>query len=339
MQWEELMQAPSGSTELDATTTWFCPLDNYALISAEGENTFTFLQGQCTCDINQLTRDAEGLGKSVMGAHCNHKGRMHSTFVGAKLSKKEALLRVHQSIGDHAQQNLQKYAMLSRVKVQVNADWSCFGIVGPQSASIISALATNTGAARAPAPGEYVLLNNDALVLCHTSNQFELWCRGAVDEKSFENILALPKQQNGNLFHMLSIQRGVAELEGPLIDTLIPQEINFQLTDGISFSKGCYTGQEIVARLHYKAQLKKHMYLGHVDLEETQTNAIQTGASLVQENGKSCGVVINAVPTLGSSQCLFLALCDDDALDDARLQIDENLCLKIQWGELPYAIS
>ncbi len=343
MQWQDLTQTSAGSHELDATTTWLCPLNNYSLLVAEGEKSISFLQGQCTCDMTLMQNASEAFGTSVMGAHCNHKGRMHSTFVGAKLADDRVLLRVHASISGHAQQNLQKYAALSRVKVQEDSQWQCFGVVGPQSESIFGTLVSQSSA-HSLQPGQVLMLGESVLVLCHAANQFELWCRGSVDETLFADLLALPKQANGDLFHMLTMQRGIAELELPLVDKLLPQELNFQLTNGVSFSKGCYTGQEIVARMHYKAQLKKHMYLGSVSTnrektEEIKPERISPGASLTKADGKTCGMVINSLALEATQSHMFLALCDDDALDDASLKIDENLSLKIQWEELPYAIS
>lgn len=345
MLWQDLIHAPSGSRELDATTTWLCPLTNYSLLSAEGEKTIAFLQGQCTCDMNAMQNISEHVGTHVMGAHCNHKGRMHSTFVGVKLADNAVLLRVRSTIAHHAQQNLQKYAALSRVKVQEASQWVCLGIVGPQSQSLVKSILVKSLAGSVAVqnliPGQVLMQSENVVILCHAPNQFELWCNGPVDETLYTDVLALPKQANGDLFQLLTMQRGIAELELPLVDKLLPQEINFQLTNGVSFSKGCYTGQEIVARMHYKAQLKKHMYLGKVITSNENALQMEIGpeTQIIDGNGKACGIVINSLALATTETHLILALCDDDALNDASIKMDENLALKIQWDELPYAIS
>src|SRR5690606_29213728 len=105
--------------------------------------------------------------------------------------------------------------------------------------------------------------------------------------------------------------------------------LNFQLVDGISFGKGCYTGQEIIARMHYKGKVKKHMYRGVADVDKPPMPA----SPIVDGTGKGIGKVVFAAWD-ENRRAEFLALASDDAVDYAAF-ISEA---KISWLPLPYAI-
>lgn len=333
MLWRDYFQSFDGSSEPDDTATWLTPLSEYCLIEVNGENALTFLQGQCTCDITRLKG-----GAFLLGAHCNHKGRMHSSFYAAATSATQVLLRVHESIADTTVANLQKYAAFSRVSVARSSHWLCCSVLGPQAEAHVHKTFGPL------ADGHFRLHGTDALAARHSAYQFELWCCGEIDESHYQEILALPKQRDSLLFRWLTIRRGVGEIEGAVAETFIPQELNFQLTDGVSFSKGCYTGQEIIARLHYRGQLKKHMYRGQAYSE----SPLAAGDALYDEAGKAVGTVINTV-TLRPEEVLpsaqrtprheFLALCDSDTVASKSCHVGPDCAAKIQWLELPYAIS
>ncbi len=320
MKWEEIFQSDAASAFTAADATQLVPLTDYALVLAEGLDTEKFLQGQCTCDFGELARE-----NFVMGAHCTPKGRMNCSFVAAPLGREAIALRVHHSVAEHALQALKKYAVFSKVDLSISASHQLFGLVGPDCPATTLPL---------PQAGKYRTAN-DVTALCHKVDQIEFWCASEEFSPLVQPLAHLPAQGSSNVWRLRNIRRGIGEVEANTIEKLLPQEINFQLTNGISFNKGCYTGQEIIARLHYRGQLKKHMYRAVVDATEAPTAGDPIYAESQSE--KSVGVIIN-VARSDQSRYEFLALCDDSATDLATCVCGPNTATKIRWLPLPYAI-
>ena len=134
-----------------------------------------------------------------------------------------------------------------------------------------------------------------------------------------------------NNWTLLNIQAGIADIYPETIETFTPQEINYQLINGVSFRKGCYTGQEIVARLHYRGKLKRHMYrfslAGH-QLPKLGTPLINI------ETGQTCGHLVSAAHN-SNNEIEILASLLDERLDQVNLDSNQE---NLKQLTLPYAI-
>lgn len=302
-------------------------LKDYALIIVEGPDAEKFLQGQCTCDFRLLSE-----GKRLIGAHCDAKGRMQSTFVAARIKENTIGLRVHHSIAEHALNALKKYIVFSKASISL-APYAILGVYGEQEGGV----AFTAGHFSQPPAASHFSSDEHLTCIHHSDGSFELW----VAPEQLETALKLTQAAERNVandaeWQQLRIQRGEADLKQPLAEQLLPQEMNMQSIGAIAFDKGCYTGQEIVARLHYKGKLKKHMQRAVIQYE----HALALGDKLnaTTENTRGSATVLDFV-NLGDNAYDALVLSDDSLSGSNALIGTEETLAKIQWLDLPYAIS
>lgn len=327
--WKQILDTQQHSDDIDHEKTWQVPLNEYRLIIVEGLDAETFLQGQCTCDFSQLERNI-----FVLGAHCTHKGRMNSNFIAARINQNTFALRVNADISQFALDALKKYAVFSKVTLHISEDYQLLGLVGPEA---------NTTASEMFTPGEdgELVSRNGVFALYHAKDQIEIWCPNDNFNQLLDQLNPLDLQSDGNLWRLKNIQRGIGEVEAVTLEKLIPQEINLQYLDGISFKKGCYTGQEIIARLHYRGQQKKHMYRATVDTKiapQPTTAVYEALTNDISTPNKTRGMIINSART-ANSQYELLVLCDDVLTEQQACIMIDNSSVNIQWTPLPYAIS
>jgi len=129
------------------------------------------------------------------------------------------------------------------------------------------------------------------------------------------------------------IERGFAEVRGDTSEQYLPQELNFDLVNGVNFKKGCYTGQEVIARLHYRGKSKKRLRRGQVETSADLT----TGSNVLAiETGKTLGEVV-LTHTSGSGISTFLAVVNNDAME-LDCGFGQENGTKIEWQALSYAI-
>jgi len=307
------------------------PLPDYSLIALEGPDTQKFLQGQCTCDFNELANN-----NWLLGAHCNAKGRMHSSFHAA-INNEQTLLRIHSSIEEHALTSLKKYAVFSKVSLEIENRYAIFAVKGSQSRLAAFAKQHLECNEAELLPGHaFSFHTGKALIL--SENLIEIWC----DKEKLPTLLEeiktdckiLEVTEATQTWERFLISKGRAEVRSYSIEQFIPQEMNFQLIEGISFKKGCYTGQEVIARMHYRAQLKKHMYrirlVGKIDEQPLVSN-------ILSQEGKNIGKTILSAK-INDAEYEALALLNDNAVKDEVVVINGNYSAELQILELPYAI-
>lgn len=298
-------------------------LKNYHFISIAGIDASKLLQGQLTCDINQLTETY-----SSLGAHCNPKGRMISSFQIARIAEESFYLRLHASIADNALTAINKYAVFSKASVEKKALF-CYGLIGDQAASITEKI---LGAA----PQSYhAVVQKEGLIAIQQDQEgqmIELW-----SESDISNILQQDLGEACDEAHWFAycISQGIGEVRGETIEAFIPQEINFQLTDAISFTKGCYTGQEIIARMKYLGKLKKHMY----HLQATTSNEIAPNTPLfIKGENKTIGHVVYTA-TVDEKTLALLCVINKKTIDENQpLVVGEN-ALELTLKDLPYSLE
>ncbi|WP_019605448.1 YgfZ/GcvT domain-containing protein [Teredinibacter turnerae] len=317
--WSELPQLPAPEIDLLPDTIQhpvLVNLSDYRLIVITGPDGEKFLQGQTTCDFRRLEQH-----EWLRGAHCNAKGRMHSTFVAAKIDDQQIGLRVHASIAESALKALQKYIVFSKAEARVHTAL-LVGVLGDAAEATLPFSLPDVGHCDTSAGFPVLKLEPNAT---------EIWL--------LDNAQAgIPDQLPGvwaqpACWQQYFLERGIAEVTAESVEELLPQELNYQLIDAVSFDKGCYTGQEIVARMHYRAKLKKHLYLAEADL--SADSRLEFGVDVVGEKG-NVGKVINAT-RLEQNRWRLLALVQDDATrNSAHLAVAGQPILT--WKPLPYAI-
>jgi folate-binding protein YgfZ len=269
-----------------------------------------------TCDVRELATD-----KTLPGAQCNIKGRMLLRFLALQPHPEEILLRVHQGLVASGMASLGKYIVFSKAKLSdASADYRCVGLVGPQAETLLRAAYGSV-----PDDNGSWIGCGDGFVIRRDHQRFECWLPAA----ELAKFSSQATTGDHNLWTLLEIQAGLGDITPETYEAFTPQAINFQLVNGVNFRKGCYTGQEIVARLHYRGTLKRHMYrfgfIGELPLP---------GSEVRNSEGRNVGEVVLAA-LAGTAQGELLASVMDDERADLYLA---DQAQKLSLLSLPYAI-
>ena len=318
--WQQFLEQRSTSPQTNlAKNNYLIPLRDYARVTVTGENAVSFLQGQCTNDFKQLTQS-----NFSYGAHCNPKGRMHTNYICAKLSENSIGLRVHQSVAQHLHNSLTKYAIFSKVDIKIDENFCAVGYLGGEL-DIDDLLGVNV-------ENQTHIDQFKLKVIKHSAKQIELWTEASQIERVWEKMTFAAKISDAERWTIKCVDQGMVTLDAQLVEKLLPQEINLDKSDGVSFSKGCYTGQEVIARLHYKGQLKKSIF--RCTISQNQPNNLThfklvNGMSLISGN-KNIGLIVNhAQHHSGIYHALVLA--DQSITDCNTAQLSDNSIINLEW--------
>lgn len=308
---------PQLDTAFDTACT---PLKNFSLLTLEGPDATKFLQGQVTCDV-QKPREM-----LIHGAHCSAKGRMIANFDLYQASADSLLIRLPTSSVEALTASLSKYLVFSKAKLaNVTADTPCLGVISEDIETVKKALDLPVGA-----KGSW---QKDGVYYHQIDHRrLEIW--GLTGEQLHQALPEMKELSNEELWSLGDIEMAKGWVTQETVEMFIPQHLNLQTPaiNGISFDKGCYTGQEIVARMHYKGNLKRHMRLFSAS---DNAPALKPGSAVFDENGKDCGNVVNSASVAGST--LMLAVVADEAIN-SKLSAGDGEQM-FQHVDLPYAIT
>lgn len=302
---------------------FIAPLPGFDVLSIQGADNRTYLQGQTTCDVNQL-HDSNFL----RGAHCDAKGKMWSIF--HLLSQDDALLVV--AFRDELQASAnqwKKFGVFSKVSFNSGETrYAVLGIGGHNSAALI----TQLGFAL-PAANGLVTRHAGASLLRLAEHHYLMVLPQAQAQTLLQQDVPLAAPTVWLLQH---IQHGLAYLEQPLLNQLVPQMLNLQAVEAISFTKGCYIGQETVARLKYRGGNKRAAYILHAETTELPAAGADIELQL-DTNWRRIGQVINAVNVNG--QLWLLALLPNDITPADTLRLPAEHPVTLQQHALPYSLT
>jgi folate-binding protein YgfZ len=234
-------------------------LSHLGLIAIKGPDAEKFLQGQLTCDVREVSQ-----GQARLGAHCNPKGRMLSNF-RLFFFEDSYYLQLPSSMLQLALSHLAKYALFSKVSLtDATADWIKIGFAGPSIndslAQVFSKLPDNV---------DSTVVDKEVLLMRLPGIAPRYETLGSYEaSKNIWQLLAKEFQPIGyNDWNLLDIMAGIPSVYPQTAELFTPHQLNYQLINGINFKKGCYTGQEVVARMQYLGKLKQHMYRAIVQAE------------------------------------------------------------------------
>ena len=241
----------SGATELS----------HLGLIRATGADAATFLQGQLTQDVLSM-----GLDTARLAAFCNAKGRMQASFVIFKRKKDDAsdvegddfLLVCSADILAQTLKRLSMFVMRAKVKLtDASAEFKLYGLVGDAINVINVTNATDSGAARAYIHWAKHDFEHENTVFLYPGAGLKraLWCAPRLAPPPSVPVLPL------SVWHWLEVQSGIAMITQPIFEAFVPQMLNYESVGGVSFKKGCYPGQEVVARSQFRGTLKRRAYV------------------------------------------------------------------------------
>ncbi len=299
-----------------------CQLDAFSVIKFTGEDSQSFLQGQLSNDLNSLND-----GQCQLNSYNSPKGRMYASFYLTHLGD-AYYLTVPSEITAMLIKRWQMFVMRAKVTVEDLSDRvKCLGISGSDAIAQLAALTTVPDAAMTACLIDEVacLRIDDDRVLCF-----------AEDISQFvEPLSQTIKISDSEHWRRLNIHAGIPIIFSETQEEFVAQMVNLQLINGVSFTKGCYPGQEVVARMHYLGKLKKRMY--RLLIESSQAPA--PGENIYEmdtENTQSVGKIVDAVSNEHGSVDA-LAVLQIKSAEEKKLSLGQPDGSPIEIKELPYS--
>jgi folate-binding protein YgfZ len=322
----------AGRAVLDGDASGDCDLfdlSHLGLIAVSGPDADAFLQGQLTNDLRELTEE-----HSQLSSHCSAKGRMQASFRMIRRAA-DILLQLPAETAPPLLKRLNLFKLRAQVELtDASHRLACLGLSGSRAGELLSqeqgpVPELDNGVAehqeitlvRLPGPGpRFQALGPVARVT-------DLWTRLAARG-------ATPAGRDA--WALLDIRAGIPTVYAANAEAFVPQMVNMQLVDGVSFTKGCYTGQEVVARMQYLGKLKRRMY--RAELESAR--APQPGDELFSGSSASlqgAGRVVDARP-VGEGRYELLAVVEIAAADQGDVHLGED-GPTLHFLDLPYGFE
>ncbi|OOG39677.1 folate-binding protein YgfZ [Polaromonas sp. A23] len=268
-------ESPLAPSPLTTLPSGVAELAHLGVIRVAGEEAAKFLQGQLTQDVALL-----GMSEARLAAFCNAKGRMQASFIVFKRSHEEILLVCSRDILPATLKRLSMFVLRAKAKLSdATADYALWGLAGDAIDSI-------AGGAR---PVWEKADSDDAnLVFLYpgAGQARALWCAPAGTPQPAGAAMPLAHWQ------WLEVQSGIAMITQPIFEAFVPQMLNYESVGGVNFKKGCYPGQEIVARSQFRGTLKRRAYVAH------SKGTAHTGQEVFHTSDaeQPCGLVAACAP-------------------------------------------
>lgn len=283
----------------------------YGLIAVAGKDAQTFLQGQLTTDVTTLTP------ANSLSAYCNIKGRIRA-LLRVFLYQDTYYLQMPQALLSKILATLNQYAKFSKVTLQdVSSEWQRFGILaGPEIQTHLSSIAGNAVQLIYPLVDSY--------------SRWELLGPAPLLKTGLHDLLPYTETASFETWKLLDIRARIPEIWPETTEQLFPHYLNLPQLGGVSFHKGCYAGQEIIARMEYRATLKRHLF--HAVLA-TSPHVPLPGTPLLAtlEGKEKIGTVISASRTPENTVEMLIEALDSVVHDQPKLFLTiEEKPLEIQ---------
>jgi folate-binding protein YgfZ len=305
-----------------ADSAFFCTLSHEGVLAVRGADASKFLQGQLTCNLNYLSDT-----QASLGARCTQKGRMQSSF-RILLQGDGVLLAMATELLEPQLADLKKYAVFSKSKLtDESAVWVRFGVDHGDVALISLGL-------ELPADTDSVARNDGLIAIRVSPDRAELWVIADQADAIKGKLSGLLAESDLNQWLLGQIRAGIGQVMPGTRELFIPQMLNLQAVGGVSFKKGCYTGQEIVARMQYLGKLKRRLYRLSLDANELP----EPGTPLFSPtHGSAIGEVVLAANA--GQNIELLAVLQAEAADGGDIHLGALEGPALHLLDLPYELD
>ena len=310
--------------EILTTGAVYTDLSSEGLLAIQGTDAVTFLQGQFTNDVRRLAAHY-----AQYSGICSPKGRLLSNFLLWQQDD-TIYLQLPAALQSFLLKRLSMYVLRSKVQLAEAAEqWLRVGVAGGGAAHLVESL---TGAVAAEAMS--VVESGRVVVLRLAPDRFQINVPVADAGDFLAKVEASAERIDLDLWHWLEIRAGIPTIMPATQDQFVPQMVNFDLTNSVNFQKGCYTGQEIVARTQYLGRLKRRMYLVHADVAMAAGDEIFSP----EMEGQATGMVVNAqISPAGGWDALAVVQISSAQSQPLHVQTPEGALLTLE--QLPYAVA
>jgi hypothetical protein len=320
MEWQTRFSALPLSTQDTLPELSISLLDNLGMITMVGDDKKSYLQGQVTCDVVSLEKD-----QSTLGAHCDAKGKVWSVFRLCHHQDGYGMIQPKSAI-DVELKEIKKYAVFSKVTIEESSD-IILGVAGIKAEAFIANLSEETGDVRAINGGTAVKVSDNRWLLLLASDAAQ-----SMIENSDATLTTHELWNRFDIEDALPIVPAAAQNEH------IPQALNVQALGGICFTKGCYTGQETVARAKYRGTNKRAMYIVQGATSANLTDEPIALERSVGENWRSVGALLTHYQ-FTDNQAIGLIVLPNNLDDDTRLRLVSQPECEWTIAELPYSLD
>lgn len=301
---------------------YLCELNSESIIEISGEDTQKYLQGQLTANLNQLNQT-----QGLRTCHCDAKGKTLHIALMAQWQT-SVLLIGHSASSNLSLSALKKFGVFSNLSIEDRS--SSLRVFAGKGAEVQAWLQQVFGQAPAQSMACVQSTEGGALAIDHQS-RFIIWLSPVGADSALHHYEG--RLVDESIWYAEQVIAGIPSLCLETVEQFVPQMLNLQALDAISFTKGCYMGQETVARAKYLGKNKRATYL----LKSNVAVAVKPNERLelaLGENWKPTGNVINAA-TLAEQTWILAVLPNDLTVDDCLRYHDVEF--KIQT--LPYELA
>ncbi|ARP82083.1 folate-binding protein YgfZ [Bordetella genomosp. 8] len=313
-------------------------LPELRLISAGGADVIDFLHGQLTQDVQGLTDDS-----AALAGYCTAKGRLLATLVmwrAAAAPDDAGAPRWHALVRADVAEALLKRLRMFVLRAKVTLSVTPAHVAGVWTAGDPAGVEAAAGGALPRQAWRRVELPSGTWIAAPAAHGLRWWWVATDEQRqagpALRDVLAAGDAQRWRADELAA---GLPWVGTPIQDLFIPQMVNLDLIGGVSFTKGCYPGQEVVARSHYRGTVKRRMAYGIVAGQDGA--AIAPGADVydAREPGEPCGRVVDAATAAGTPDAaiLFETTLSSLPAGDLRLGRADGPAIRVE--PLPYALE
>jgi tRNA-modifying protein YgfZ len=261
-----------------------CDLSHWGVIRFSGSDAQNFLQGQFTNDVRKLNPST-----SQYGAYCTPKGRMLASFLLCR-SADSYLMQLPSALREPIQKRLAGYVLRSKVAICDASEESVrLGLAGAGAPGLVHRVFGSV-----PQAANDLIEHDLGLVARLAADRFEILAAPQAAPALWQALSEVATPAGAACWDWLVIHAGVPVITPATQEQFIPQAVNFDLIGGLNFQKGCYPGQEIIARTHYLGKLKRRMFLAHI----ASGTAPQPGDEVyaADTSDQAVGTIVNSAP-------------------------------------------
>jgi tRNA-modifying protein YgfZ len=255
--------ATSSANDATSNSLSLCDLSQMGVIRVEGDDAASFLHAQLTNDV--LTQNE---GELRWNGWCSPKGRLLTVFLQWRTAEGAIELWLPKSLQTTIQKRLGMFVLRAKAKINDASDQAVsFGVCGSNAAHVVSEWLSRTQHLELSMPETPLLARTFRHLQVMNLTSTQVIVRVPVKETAdaerardlWNSLKTIATPSGGNAWHLAEIRDGLVSVDTGTQDLFVPQMVNFELTHGVSFKKGCYPGQEIVARTQYRGILKRRM--------------------------------------------------------------------------------
>lgn len=325
---------PRGELEAVRSRSVLADLSHLGVLDFTGPDSEAFLNAQLSCDVGSI-----GASSSSYGGYCTPKGRMLADFLLWRLAPGPSAgfrMVLSRSIVATVQKRMRMYVLRSKAQVSdASESVVLLGVSGDGAAPALGSVLT--GIAQETHDFEVTHCGDGSTAISLPGGRFLIAVAAEGASRLWAGLAAALRPVGTPCWEWLDIRNGVPLVTAGTQEQFLPQMTNLELIGGVSFKKGCYPGQEVVARTHHLGKVKRRMFLAHVDQARRPP---APGEDIFSDDipGQASGTVVNAQAAPGGGYDL-LAVVHHSSRESSVVRLGSADGPVLRFIELPYTVT